>query len=122
MEHTTQSARSTSNKIPVIRSASAHIAEAKLLVRRAAGEIAAIAAIEIRCLRDFAGVLQYGIELLRSASKHCAQARLLLLREATRDLDLEREIRDDAEREIRDMVGILAHGLAVIEQLERRTR
>lgn len=119
MEHTTQSARSTSNKIPAISSASAHIAEAKLLVRRAAGEIAAI---DMRCLRDLAGVLQYGIELLRSASKHCAQARLLLLREATRDLDVEREIRDDVEREIRDMVGILAHGLAVIEQLGRRTR
>jgi hypothetical protein len=111
--------RSTSSKIPALRSSSAHIAEAKLLVRRASGEIAAI---DIRCLRDLAGVLQYVIELLRSASKHCSQARLLLLREATRDLDLEREIRDDLEREIRDMVGVLAHGLSEIEQLERRTR
>jgi|HubBroStandDraft_2_1064218.scaffolds.fasta_scaffold397597_3 hypothetical protein len=50
------------------------------------------------------------------ALKHCAQARLLLLREAieTRDPDL--------ELELRDMAGILAHVLAELEQLGRRTQ
>jgi ACT domain-containing protein len=47
---------------------------------------------------------------------HAAQARLLLLREGieTRDPDL--------ELELRDLAGILAHVLAEIEQLGRRTR
>jgi hypothetical protein len=56
------------------------------------------------------------IPTLRSACMHAAQARLLLLREGieTRDPDL--------ELELRDLAGILAHVLAEIEQLGRRTR
>ena len=40
-----------------IRSAAAHIAQAKLLVRRAAG--ATLDPLQVRTLRDLAGVLQF---------------------------------------------------------------
>jgi hypothetical protein len=43
----------------MLRSASAHIAQAKLLIRRAAGETRD--PLEVRTLRDLAGVLQYVI-------------------------------------------------------------
>jgi hypothetical protein len=51
--------RATSNKIAALRSASKHIAQAKLLIRRAADEDRD--PLEIRTLRDLAGVLQYVI-------------------------------------------------------------
>jgi hypothetical protein len=42
-----------------IRAAAAHIAQAKLLVRRAAGET--LDPLQVQTLRDLAGVLQYVI-------------------------------------------------------------
>jgi hypothetical protein len=56
--------RATSNKIPALRSASAHIAQAKLLVRRAAGETRD--SHQVRTLRDLAGILQFLIEQLKA--------------------------------------------------------
>jgi hypothetical protein len=46
------------------RAASAHIAQAKLLIRRAAGETRD--PLQVRTLRDLAGVLQFLIEQLEA--------------------------------------------------------
>ncbi len=54
--------RGTDNKIQALRSACAHIAQARLLLRRAAGE--ALEPLELRDLCDVAGILQYVIEQL----------------------------------------------------------
>jgi len=62
--------RSSPNKIPSIRSAAAHIAQARLLLLRVATEIPD--PLELRDLRDLAGVLQYvvaAIEELEAARK-----------------------------------------------------
>ena len=50
------------DKILALRSACAHIAQARLLLRRAAGE--ALEPLELRDLCDVAGILQYVIEQL----------------------------------------------------------
>jgi hypothetical protein len=47
-----------------IRAAAAHIAQAKLLVRRAAGEI--LDPLQVQTLLDLAGVLQYVIAELKA--------------------------------------------------------
>jgi hypothetical protein len=46
------------------RAASAHVAQAKLLIRRAAGET--LDPRQVRSLRDLAGVLQFLIEQLEA--------------------------------------------------------
>ena len=55
---------STPTRTNEIRSAAAHYAEAKLFLRRAAGE--ACDPLQVRSLRDLAGVLQYVIEQLEA--------------------------------------------------------